>query len=490
MPVNTFEQLFIVDVLDNTGAVLGDGPLANVISIEVTEELDKAGRVVVGVPATDSRAITLLSAENRTRVQTADGIVATGIIENFQIATGPSPEFKASGPDLLGELIYYNTGYDRVYDNLATSAAIIGTTATATSLLGGTGWTQGTVTPARATDTIVFNAQTILQSLGTLAQQMGDHFRQGSTAQTLDWGLFGVDSGIRVTNVHQSLVGQDDLEDIALVGSVTVNSLSADIENRMFPLGKNKFDMRDASVSSANIKTQANEGPTGATTTLAVAATAGDISITVASGTGFVAESEVWIGDASDWTQNHEIAIIENGGVAGNVLTFINTLENNYAIGADIIQNPQFYVEDVASQGTYGMRESCPQFAWIGPVDQSADSGQQERAADVLYAAANARLTRYKDAYENYTLGAVYNLPSTLRVGQKIRLVYRGAANMFGGTLYIDVDDDFYVLKIIRRWKGSGERSASLTVANVTRPTPNNENLILYNLDTLTWIGL
>lgn len=486
----TFGPLFVVDVLDNTGAVLGDGPLANVISAEITEELDRAGKVSVSVPATDSRAISLLSAENRVRVKTKDGALATGIIESFGTSSGPPPTYQASGPDLFGGLIYLSTGYDRVYDNLATSAAIIGTDATATSLLGGTGWTQGTVTPARATDTAVFNAQTILQSLGTLAQQMGDHFRQGTTEKTLDWGLFGADSGIRLMNIHQSLDGQESLEDIAIVSSLTINSLSADVENRMFPLGKNKFDMRDASNTSANILVQANEGPTGATTTLAVGATAGDASITLASGTGFVAESEVWIGDASDWTQPHEIAVIASGGVAGAVLTFINILENSYSIGADVIQNPQFYIEDAASQGTFGLRESCPQFAWIGPVDQSADSGQQERAADVLYAAANARLTRYKDEYENYTLGAVYNLPSDLRVGQKVRLVYRGSAGVFGGTLWVDVDDDFYVLKIVRRWKANGEVSATLTVANVTRPAPNNENLIIYNLDTLTWIGL
>lgn len=486
----TFGKLIVVDVSDSSDVIQGPGPLSNVLSVSVTEELDRAGKVSISVPATDSRAIALLAAENRLGVKTEDGLIATGLIESFATVTGPPPVFQASGPDLLGELIYLNTGYNRVYDNLATSAAIIGTDATASSLLGGTGWTQGTVTPGRANDTIVFNAQTILQSLGTLAQQAGDHFRQGSTARTVDWGLFGSDSGIRVTNVHHSHVGQETVADMAIVGSVTVNSLSADVENRIFPLGKNKFDMRDASAASANILVQANEGPTGATTTLAVGATAGDASITVASGTGFVAESEVWIGDASDWTQDHEIAIVENGGVAGAVLTFINVLENNYSIGADVIQNPQFYVEDTASQATFGLRESCPQFAWIGPVDQSADSGQQERAADVLYAAVNARMLRYKDSYESYTLGAVYNLPSDLRVGEKIRLVYRGAANMFGGTLYIDVDDDFFVLKIVRNWKGSGERSATLAIANVTRPTPNNENLIIYNLDTLQWIGL
>ncbi len=483
-------ELFTVDILDNAGAVQGDGPLHNVVSVSVTEELDRAGKVAVTVPATDTRAIALLAAENRLRVRTSDGIIATGLIENFGTQTGPPPLFVVSGPDLLGELIYYNTGYNRVYDNLATSAAIIGTDATASSLLGGTGWTQGTVTPSRTNDTIVFNAQTVLQSLGTLAQQGGDHFRQGSTTQTIDWGLFGVDSGLRITNVHHVLNGQAETLNMSITSGITVNTLSADIENRLFPLGKNKFDMRDASNSSANIKVQANEGPTGATTTLAVGATAGDLSITLASGTGFIAESEVWIGDASDWTQPHEVVVIESGGVAGAVLTFINTIQNSYSIGADIIQIPQFYVEDTTSQSTYGLRESCPQFAWIGPVDLSADSGQQERAADVLYAAVNARMTRYKDAYENYTLGAVYNLPSDLRVGQKVRLVYKGAGALFGGTLFLDIDDDFYILKIVRTWKGSGERSATLTIANVTRPMPNNTNLILYNLDTLQWIGL
>jgi hypothetical protein len=483
-------NVFAVDILDSSLNTLGAGPLYNVESVEVTEELDRAGKVVVTVPI-DQRAIDLVAEENRMRVRTENGALVTGIIQDINLTVqGGKPMWKLRGADLLGELVFLNTGYNREYDNLNTASAIIGTTGTATSLLGGTSWTQGTVSPSAYTTTsIIFNAQTILQALVTLAQQIGDHFRQGTTEQTLDWGAFGVASGVRVTNVHAVSIEQyDALDHLAYISSLSIGTISGDVENKLFPLGRNKFDMRDATATSANIKVQANAGPTGATTTVASAVTAGDATMTVASATGFIEQKEVWIGDASDWTQTHEIAIVTN--ITGAVLTLLGGAESSYSIGADVIQAPQFYIEDLASQGDFGVREACPQFGWIGPGENTADVTLQQQAADTLYAAANARLTRYGDSYKDYRLPIVVNFPETVRVGQTVRLVYRGAVYGFGGTFYEEIDDDFFVIKITRRYTKQGQQTAALTVANVSRPTPNNASIVIFNLDTLSWMGL
>ncbi len=486
----SFNQL-VVDVLDSSYNLLGSGPLYNVESVEVTEELDRAGKIVVNVPV-DDRAIDLVTEERRIRVKTENGALATGIIQDINLTVqAGKPMWRLTGADLLGELLFLSTGYNREYDNLATAAAIIGTTATATSLLGGTGWTQGTVSPsAYATTSIIFNAQTVLQALITLAQQIGDHFRQGTTERTLDWGAFGVASGVRVTNVHHALVDQyAQTAHLAYIASLSIGTISGDVENRLFPLGRNKFDLRDATATSANIKVAANPGPTGATTTVASGVTATDATMTVASASGFAEQKEIWIGDASDWTQTHEVAVVT--GIAGAVLTLLGGAENSYSIGADVIQAPQFYIEEASpSQATYGIREACPQFGWIGPGENTADTTLQQQAADTLYAAANARLTRYSASYKDYRLPVIVNFPETVRVGQTVRLVYRGAVYGFGGTFYEEIDDDFYVIKIVRRYTATGERTAALTVANVSRPTPNNASIVIYNLDTLSWMGL
>jgi len=95
---------------------------------------------------------------------------------------------------------------------------------------------------------------------------------------------------------------------------------------------------------------------------------------------------------------------------------------------------------------------------------------------------------RYSLPYETYILSRVLNLPTSLRVGDKIRVVYHGSVRAYGGSYYVDIDDDLYVTRITRTWQGNGEASASLAVSDVDRPTPNNSLLVIFNLDTMRWL--
>lgn len=564
----SFERI-TVDVLDNAGAIQGSGPLYNIVSATVEEVLDQAGRISVTVPAHDARAISLLSASNtRLRVHILGAVLHTGIVDNLAIVGGPN--FQASGPDLLAELGYLNCGYDRVYDGKDVLSEIIGATGTATSLLEGTGWTQGSVEDYGLM-TIKFDAETRLRAIIMVGEQLGRHIRQGSTEQTLDFGLFGSDSGIRIIDVDAFRDGMEDSDIVAYLGQIpSITSITADVFNRIFPLGKDRFDMRDArkyqidsdnplfgtitdatnatpivitsnghglstsdfvritgvegntaangdwqitrltdntfsldtsvgngaytaggrweKVIAAAILVVENGGPIGVATTVAAGVTATDTTVTVADSTGFLTGQELWIGDATDWTLDHEIAIVDS--VVGADVHILSEFENSYAIGKDVIQAPQFYVEDAASQATHGVRENCPQFGWIGPVDLSGNLPQQQRAADALYAAASAYLVRYKDEYESYGLPLVLNLPTTLRVGEKVRLVYKGVVGILGGEVFADIDALFYVMKISRKYAANGTQTASLEIANVSRPTPTNTSLVLFNLDSNRWVNL
>lgn len=481
------DQIFQVDIVDTSGDRVGDGPLFNVISVELEEVLDAAGRVTITVPAHDERAVARLSSYVRVRVLTIDGQQATGLIDTFNVIPGGTPLYSVSGHDLLGELAYLNCGYNRTYNDKDVATEIIGTHATATSLLGGTNWTQGSVEDYGDVS-IAYDAESRLRALILLAQEIGRHIRQGSTERTLDFGTFGAHSNIRVTNVDGFRAGMGGTTDIAYATQPKLQYVSADVQNVLFPLGKDRFDMRDASAASANIKVATSEGPTGAETTVAVGVTAADTSFTVASAAGISTGDELWVGDKTDWTNDHEVVFVTN--VAGAVITILDQFANNYAIGQNVIRNPQFYIQNAASIATYGSRVACPQFSWIGNVDVTGDVALQQKFADSLYAAANAHLTRYKDEYTNFLLPNVLNLPADLRVGKKIRFVYKGIIGAWGGTLYVDVNDDFYVLKILRKFQASGVKTTSLEIVNVNRPTPNNLQIVLFNLDTNRWIGL
>jgi hypothetical protein len=486
------QPIFNVDVLDASGNVIGPGPLENVLAVEITEELDRAGLVTVSIPATYQRAQDLLGSEKRLQVRVLnEDIVATCLIQNLNtVASGQQPIYQISGPDLLGELVYLNTGYNREYDNKAIASEVIGTNATATSLLGGTGWTQGSVVidaGVGTNTTISFDGQTRLQALIILAQQIGHHLRQGTTAQTLDFGLFGSDSGLRAMNVHHALVEQQTVSPgLAYIADAEIGTISAEIENRIYPLGKDRFDLQDASASITDIKVAANTGPDGAETTLTAQANPADTSLTVASSTGFAANEYIWVGNKANWTVTHKMLQISTIG-GPNTINIVGTVGATLANGSNVLQRPQFYVEDTSSQSTYGLRENTPQFAWIGPIDPTSPTSRQQ-AADVLYHAAKARLLRYSLPYETYLLTRVLNLPTSLRVGEKIRVVYHGSVRAYGGSYYVDIDDDLFVTRITRTWQGNGEASASLAVSDVDRPTPNNSLLVIFNLDTMRWL--
>ena len=565
------DRKLTIDVYDTSGVLEEVGPLFNVLEATVTQELDKAGEVEIVVPANDTRALALLAVETTIYIRTAEGIVGRGLVQNYDVRPGDKPTFVLSGLDLLGELNDFNTGYAREYDNANVSTAIIGTHATATTLLYGTSWTQGTVTIAAsvATWSLVFNAETILQALGTLGKALGHHFRQGSTARTLDFGVFGVDSGLRILNIDHARYGQAGSALQGYITSFSANTISADIENKIFPLGKNGFDLRDAqytatatsgaitaasnatpiqitsaghglsngdivrvggvegntaangywaittagvddftldsSVGSGawtaggtfvkltaitDILARADQGPLGVTTTVSGGQATGT-TVNVTAVTGFRVGDEIWIGDADDWTAAHEVALIS--AIAGSALTVTAALRNTYAAAVDVLQRPQFYIQDATSVAAYGVKEGYPQFNWIGAPPGAASADMLRATADTLYQAATSHRTRYKDPYQQYTVGEVIDLPLSLQVGDKIRLTYTGTAGPYGAA-YLSIDADFYVLKITRKFYGDGRGGArgisALVVANVARPTPDNTTLVVYNLDTGRYLGL
>lgn len=488
-------EIITVDVL-SSGAVQGEGPLFNIVGAQVVTELDKAGQVRVTVPALSQRAIDLVAVETELNIRTEEGVIARGLLQTWDVATGTQPLYNLTGPDLLGELMYLMTGYNAAYDNALTGVSIIGTTATVTSLLGDTGWTQGTVTIDADVErtTITFEASTRLNALITLCKQIGHHFREGSTARTLDVGIFGTDSGIRILNPQDMNAEMSGSDVMGYISQIAISTISADLENKMFPLGKDKFDMRDASATITDILVQTQFGPYGFDTTSDDAVSGATIPVTATTGGGrsFRVGDEIWIGDADDWTQDHEYGIVDSI-VAGVSITLQVDLQNAYAAGQDVIQRPQFYITNAASVSSYGTRESCPQFTWIGLSNTAVNIPIQRRAANALYRAVQARMTRYKDPYKAYTISQVLDLPTSLQVGDKVRVTYRGVGGP-GGNVYLDIDDDFYVMKITRRWDGSGMGGTrgicSLDVANVSRPTPNNLNLLVFNIDNGRWIGL
>jgi len=249
--------------------------------------------------------------------------------------------------------------------------------------------------------------------------------------------------------------------------------------------------------SSCDIRVAHNfRTPKGFATTTDDATSGADIPCTDT--TGFIVGENIWIGTCADWSQDHEVGEIQSIS-AGVSITLTSSLANTYAAGVDVIQQPIYYIQDSASIASHGYKTRVWPAAWIGPVDPS-DAADREEAAYVLYMAAQARLERYKDPYQRYIFPVVLGFPTDVRVGDTVNVVYKGVVAPYstsypaglvtirGVNLYVEIEGDYYLTRATHTWEASGRQYSEIEVANIDRPTPANEDIILYNLDTLRWI--
>lgn len=159
-------------------------------------------------------------------------------------------------------------------------------------------------------------------------------------------------------------------------------------------------------------------------------------------------------------TVGHEIVNwIEpiSGPVDGGLTLRRSTRTTPYSIRQTTGPNgqPVYYLADDASIAAYGQRERVwsPDLL-IAPV--TATTTSLINAADVLYDAAATFLQRNKDPQLTYRT-SVRNLKVPVKVGQKIRLFYKGEVYQDGEIVdYVDINDDFWVMGINERWGING----------------------------------
>ena len=246
-----------------------------------------------------------------------------------------------------------------------------------------TGWSEGSVDTVAKAAPLDFWYENVYQSVDLLARTFGLHFREGSTAKTLDFGAFGASSGVLA-------VGGDELQfepsfhqnnDVVALAAVKVSYKGDQVVNRLIPFG----------------------GAVGVATI--------DLSEVTATQPGYPVVTDT----------------LPDGG--------------NY-----------YYIEDTASQTTYGLTTRRFLRKDLRPISNSPLS--REFAANVLYEAALASLLNLKDRQTVYELSVTGWVPNSVQVGDKISVLYRGVAQTRQGQqVWLDISDsgkgkEFYVLEI------------------------------------------
>lgn len=228
---------FRFDCFNAAGASLGP-PLVSVRTVTIKRVLDQISSITFAAPATDARAQALVNGSHVKVYHKIDGFIGEFIIRSPRLGV-TQREIQFNGWSLLNELNYYNLWFNRQYNNIAVNQVVSVNNVGGTNfgILYQTGWTQGSVDAGLGNIVVAFQGQSVMQALIALTKRLKTHFREGTTIRTLDFGVFGADSGFRLTD---AVVGSSDLAANAVTGIIeAIDQVSAgdEIINKVIPLG-------------------------------------------------------------------------------------------------------------------------------------------------------------------------------------------------------------------------------------------------------------
>lgn len=494
------ENEFYIDLLNSAGAKIGDGPLTNILKASFGEALDRAAECSIEVPATDQRVIDLLATAAYARLVASDGYTRTAIITTRTMRAAAPPVVIIGGYDLVAELNRYTCGWLADYKTNA-GGGIYGDDANTyvlPDLIANTGWSSGTIDAGLGRYVGTFDGLTRLAALDRLRKSKGKHFRQGATERTLDFGAFGSSSGYRLIQVERVLRAQDANTTIGLIESLEVLEDGGDVVNLIVPFGagqdgsylitaSNDYgkvrlkDLAETGGSPAAYAVSDIQVRAGIRHGVETTVTAGSTSTTVqvASTAGMVAGSKVFIGDKTNAqnTNNYWNLTIASITDATHVVFGLAITVSN---GDKFITYPQFYLYDSTAYAA-NPREACIVFSDIEipyRTPAGTDINQFIPTAYLLYERAKAYLADHKSARKVYRVTPA-KIPTTLRPGQTIHVIYHGRVTRDGvASEWINVDAALYVLNIVRTYNGDGTTSVSLEVSDVNRQRQSDADLV------------
>lgn len=148
------------------------------------------------------------------------------------------------------------------------------------------------------------------------------------------------------------------------------------------------------------------------------------------------------------------------------------TVQNRTPTGALATSQTLYYIEDAVSVAAYGLRELIVLFDTIKPVANTTTAKNQARAE--LINNAETFLTQHKDPRIEYSCEVV-GVQSYPKVGDLVQIFYRGKGD-YG--VYLDIDENLFVMDITKIYDASGNRNASFKFANIDQRQTDDNDII------------
>ena len=222
---------FRVDILDSSGNALGDGPLVNIEQVRRRRSLDIVGRAFFLAQGTDPKTANL-GVGRQYRIYHDDwGLLGTFSHARQRLAVGGNiPKVEIEAYDELIALVRKNVYFRRNFNHVAVDSVV-------SDLVGlASGWATGEVETGIGNTTVSYEGESVFEALDVLRDRWGRHFRLNGS-QTLDFGSFGDDSGIRLIRAEHVPLEMTNNPDVAFVTNLEVLTEGETIINRVIPVG-------------------------------------------------------------------------------------------------------------------------------------------------------------------------------------------------------------------------------------------------------------
>lgn len=425
-----------VDIENASGTRQGPGPLLPT-RWRSTAVLNRAGSFEFEIPATDTRAATLLQPKRIARckavINGATVEVGAGIIETITIRISNGvPMRVVSGPDLLGELrryavdkrllapllaYYYLPTFvndDEVPYKLLADYA--NKASAGWSVADKTGVTYGSGATITASNIYArFRDDSVLNALIRVAEITGEHFRIG-TGRQVQW--LGRDSDFVSSNVRAVMGGDGNAivdggyTHLAQIASISHVEDAQGMVNRVIIYGNGEGDNR----------------------------------LTIRGAT-------VWPDGVSIITTSPHFRTMPNGRnyylVAGNSAPTVNNVLN--------------CLEDATSTAAYGVHEQALQISNIAPLSNT--TADIQNAANQLVRAAWEYILQNAEPRNSYSLRLV-GCNTVLRPGTTIPV---HAQRWVDGQRPIDINETLNILGATIELDADGLRTSDLMVSDGVR---------------------
>jgi hypothetical protein len=235
MTTPTGQSDFTIDVLNETGVKVGQGPITSATSLSTREKLDSMGELNFSFPAADPRG-GLVEAGRRYDVYDR-GVWLGRYIHSevkFSGSNTNNGSFAVKAYSVLSELGNVSVKFRRKYDNEPVSDIIDDLV----SLVAG--W-AATVDGGLGNETITYEGESVLAAIEMLRARLGLHYRLDTSTpgqKIIEFGAFGANSGWRATKLEGQVQPEfNQTNGIAIIDRFSLAEDAKEIYNRVIPVG-------------------------------------------------------------------------------------------------------------------------------------------------------------------------------------------------------------------------------------------------------------